>query len=41
MPSASSRAHWARAWSRVETAGKASPYGSPVAGSGLVGPVVP
>ena len=30
-PSASSRRHWARAWSRVVTAGNAAPYGRPVA----------
>ena len=40
-PSASRRRHWARAWSRVETAGNDAPYGRPVAGSTEVGPVVP
>ena len=41
MPSASSSAHWAAAWSRVEIDGKRAPYGRPVRGSTDVGPVVP
>ena len=41
IPSASTRRHWARAWSRVETPGNPAPYGRPVAGSSDIGPVVP
>ena len=41
IPSASSNAHCAAAWSRVETDGKRAPYGRPVLVSMDVGPDVP